>query len=163
MGTGKSAVARHIASVTGRALVEMDERIETKEGMTVAEIFAKKGEKYFRGCERVVVQELCACEGFVISTGGGVVLNKDNIADFRAHGVVVCLRARPETVLERVKLETHRPLLQTDNPLEKIKTLLEKRRPYYAMADVAVDTDGKSVEAVAKEVMRIVDGAKELP
>lgn len=156
MGTGKSTIAKLLAASTGHVLVEMDAEIEKREGMSISDIFAKKGEAYFRDREREVVQELSAGEGLVISTGGGVVLNSDNIKDFKSTGVVVGLNASPETIYERVKHEKHRPLLKTADPFGKIKELLEARARFYAKADATVETDGKTLEAIATEVEMIV-------
>ncbi len=154
MGTGKSSVGKIVAETTGRKLVEMDALIEKQEGMMISAIFAGKGEKYFRDKERKVVQELSAKCGLVISTGGGVVLNAENIADFKKNGIVICLSATPETIFERVKNETHRPLLKTKDPLAKIKELLGVRAPFYARADVTITTDGKKIEQIADEVVQ---------
>ena len=156
MGTGKSAVAKILAARTARRLVEMDALIQRKEGMSINEIFAQKGEPYFRAREREVVQALSAKTGLVISTGGGVVLNPDNVKDFQQTGTVICLSASPETIYQRVKHRTHRPLLKTPNPLEKIKELLIARAPHYARADATVITDGKSIEEIAGEIERII-------
>ena len=157
MGTGKSSVAKLLARWTGRTLVEMDDEIEKKEGMSINQIFSTKGENHFRRREREVVEELSARRGLVVSTGGGVVLNGDNIRDFKTGGIVVCLDASPETVYRRVKHESHRPLLQTPDPLAKIKELLAFRAPFYAKADAKVSTDGKSVDQVAEEIAKIAD------
>ncbi len=156
MGTGKSSVAKALAKSTGRLWVEMDATIEKKEGMTITDIFAKKGEPYFRGRERELVLELSAKSGLVISAGGGVVLNLDSVKDFKASGVMVCLTASPETIFARVKHETHRPLLKAENPLAKIKELLETRAPFYALANATVATDGKSVEQIVQEMKEIL-------
>lgn len=156
MGTGKSAVAKIMATRTGKKLVEMDALIEGQEGMTVEVIFAQKGEPYFRAREREMVQRLSSQSGLVISTGGGVVLNPDNVEDFRKGGTVICLSASPETIFKRVKSQTHRPLLKTPNPLETIKELLAARAPFYEKADAQVNTDGKSLAEIAAEVERII-------
>lgn len=155
MGTGKSAVGRRAARRLGRRLVDMDTLIEQREGRPIPEIFREAGEPHFRALERALVVELAAERGLVISTGGGVVVNPDNIADFSRTGVVVCLAATPETILARVGHDTHRPLLQAPDRMARIADLLEKRRPLYEAIPDRIDTTGLSADAVADRVLDI--------
>ncbi len=160
MGTGKSAVGAILAKATGRTAVEMDAEIEKEQGMSINDIFAQKGEPYFRALERQQVQALCRRQGLVLSTGGGVVLDRDNMRDFKTSGAVICLAASPETVYARVKDQTHRPLLKTENPMQTIKELMTARAPFYALADATVSTDGKSPDQVAEEVLEFLEKKK---
>ena len=155
MGTGKSSAGKIIAERLGRELIEMDAVIEERDGMPINEIFRKKGEPYFRLLERDLVKELASKSGLVVSTGGGVVLNKDNIEDFRKSGILFSLMADPAVIYERTKRQTHRPLLKTEDPMKKIVELLEFRRPFYERADHVINTDNKTVKEVAEEVLRI--------
>jgi shikimate kinase len=152
MGTGKSATGRAVARRLGKTFVDMDHEIEARQGRPIPEIFAGPGESFFRQCERDLVRELAARDGLVVATGGGVVLNPDNLADFGRKGVLICLRARPETILARVGRNPHRPLLAVADPVARIRQLLEARRSLYASIPLAVDTDGLEVAQVAAQV-----------
>lgn len=140
MGTGKTMTGRVLAERTGLELVDMDSLIEQRQGKTIPEIFAQNGEPAFRDLERELVQELSQRSGIIISTGGGVVLNPANIADFEKNGLVVCLTASPETVFKRVEKDTNRPLLSGDKKAQ-IATLLEKRKPLYSAIRHGINTD----------------------
>lgn len=159
MGTGKSSTGRVIAGRLGRELIEMDAIIEAREGKTINHIFVSEGEPYFRALERDLVQELAARSSLVVSTGGGVVLNPANIEDFRRSGVLFSLMATPETVYERTRRETHRPLLATADPMKRIVELMDQRRSFYEKADHIIHTDGKTVEQVAEEILKIFSKA----
>lgn len=158
MGTGKTAVGERLAARLGYRLVDMDEVIEESEDRSIAEIFAADGEKYFRGLERGLVRELANEDGLVVSTGGGLVLDPRNVDDFAASGVAVCLKAHPETILERVAGEGHRPLLEDGEKAERIRSILEQRREHYARVPHQIETDGLSIDEVADEILRL-DGS----
>jgi len=152
MGTGKTTVGQLLAEKTGLPLVDMDALIEERAGKSINEIFADEGEPHFRTLERELVQELAAQTGQIISTGGGIVLNPGNIADFEKTGLVVCLIASAETVLDRVHHDTTRPLLAGDKEA-KIIELLEARRPLYEAITHKIDTNGRpSPEPTAQEI-----------
>lgn len=154
MGTGKTSVAKRLADELGMQFIEMDTVIEEMEGMSINEIFAKKGEPYFRKLESDVVKELGSKNGLVISAGGGVVLNPDNIKELEKGSILICLNATPQEIYKRVGNEIHRPLLNVEDPLKKIKELLDHRRPYYDKISIQIDTTGKSIEEVVKECTR---------
>lgn len=130
MGTGKTVTGRILAERTGMELVDMDALIELRQGKSIPEIFAQDGEAAFRSMERELVKELSARNGLIISTGGGIVLDPGNIADFEQTGLVVCLTASPETILKRLENDTTRPLLSGDKK-SQIASLLETRKPLY--------------------------------
>jgi shikimate kinase len=153
MGTGKTSTGRALAARLCRDFVDMDQLIEEREGRTIPEIFASDGESHFRALERALVRELAARRNLVIAPGGGIVLNPDNIRDFAATGRVFCLRASPEWILKRVGHDTHRPLLQTDDKLGRIRDLLAKRRPLYDAIPDQVETDGRTPDEVAEEIL----------
>lgn len=153
MGTGKTAVGRLLAERLRRPLVDVDSEIEREQGRSVAEIFAQQGEAAFRDLEAAAIRRLSAGEGGIISTGGGAVLRQENRENLRKKGVIVCLTASPRTILERTGAEAGtRPLLRVENPLEKIEELLTARQPSYETADLVIETDGKTPEAVAEEI-----------
>ena len=153
MGSGKTTVGKLIAEATGMTLLDMDSIIEERAGKTINEIFADEGEAHFRSLERSLVQELSATEGNIISTGGGIVLNDRNISDFEKTGLVVCLLANAETVLDRVKHDSSRPLLAGDKAA-KIIELLESRESLYESITHKIDTSGRpSPKPTAQEII----------
>ena len=153
MGTGKSRVGALLAARLQMELLDMDAVIEQRAGKPITRIFAEEGEPAFRAMERSLVRELAAQDGRIISTGGGIVLNSDNVRDFAATGFVVCLMASPETILARVGHETHRPLLAAPDKLGRIRELLDKRKPFYEAVPSRVVTDGLTAEEVADRVL----------
>lgn len=152
MGTGKTVVGKKLASDLGMQFVEMDSVIEERERVTINEIFSTKGESYFRNVESDVVRELSNKKGLVVSAGGGVVLNPDNIKELQKNGILICLNATPEEIYKRVGNEKYRPLLNVEDPLKRIRELLDYRRPYYNRIALQVDTTGKSIQEVADEI-----------
>jgi len=152
MGVGKTSVGTQLAKDLGYAFVDTDTLIEADQHMTITTIFAKYGEPYFREIEARIVQEVTERESQVVSTGGGAVIWDMNREAFKQAGLVVCLSALPEVIFERIKHETHRPLLQTPNPLAKIKEMLESRARFYAQADITIDTSEKSVDQIISEI-----------
>ena len=163
MGTGKSAVGRLLAEQLRYELVDTDELIESRTGQTITEIFRLNGEPAFRELERQVVAELATRSQIVISCGGGLAANQANIDSLKAHSMVICLWAAPEKIWQRVRNQTHRPLLQDPDPLAKIKSLLAAREPFYRQADVIVNTDLRSVKIVAQQVIHQFEFARKAP
>lgn len=153
MGTGKTEVGRELARSLGFELIDSDCEIVKSEGMAITEIFAKSGEPYFRDVETRVIREISRKKSAVISTGGGAVLRDENMSALRENGLIVCLMASPEEIFRRTCGDRSRPLLQTEDPLAKIKELLEKRMPYYMKADIIVDTNGKTPREIAEEIL----------
>lgn len=156
MGTGKTFTGRALARKKGAKFIDADALIEKEARVTIPEIFAKFGEKHFRTLERDIVKRVSKEEGVVIAVGGGAIVNHDNLNDLKKKGVVICLTASPDVILSRVERSSDRPLLQVEDKIEKIKELLGKRRPYYEKADFSVDTDGKTPEQVADEILKLV-------
>jgi shikimate kinase len=153
MGTGKSTVGRMIAEQLRFQFVDTDELIEQRAGKTIAAIFAGEGEAAFRQLERAVVLDLGAHRNTIISTGGGLGANEENIASLKQHSLVVCLWASPEKIWERVRHQSHRPLLREADPMARIRQLLEAREPFYKQADVLLNTEVRSLREVATQAM----------
>ena len=153
MGTGKSSVGRLLAEQLHFTLVDTDERIEERAGKSISQIFADDGEAAFRNYERAIVEELLTLKRAIISTGGGLGANENNLASLKQHALVVCLWASPRIIWRRVQTQTHRPLLQGTDPKAKIRELLAKREPFYRQADVLVNTEVRSLKEVAQHVM----------
>lgn len=155
MGCGKSAVSAYMSENYNIDIVGMDEEIVRRENMTIPEIFEYKGEDYFRNLETQFLHELENEECKIVSCGGGVVLKKENVEVMKKSGYIVLLTAEPETILERVKDDDNRPLLQGNKNVEYIQTLLEKRAPHYTnAADLIVKTDNKSIREICVEILR---------
>ena len=155
MGAGKSAAARTLQKAYGMELVEMDETIEAQQGMKISEIFARKGEPYFRQLETELLQSLREVSNRVVSCGGGVVMRPENVALMKENGRIVLLTATPETILERVSRNNNRPLLEGKKNVADIRALMETRRPFYeAAADFCVSTDDCSRRQVAEKILQ---------
>ncbi len=154
MGTGKTSVGRALAARLGLTFIDLDAEVERAAGRTIPEIFAAEGEAGFRRLEAEAVKTAAAAGPAVISTGGGVVLNPDNVANLRRAGHLVLLEAPPDEILRRVQEEGGRPLLAVEDPLARIIELLEQREPHYrAAADLAVTAGGRPPEMVADEII----------
>jgi shikimate kinase/3-dehydroquinate synthase len=156
MGTGKTAVGRHVAARLGRRFIDTDTLIEEQAGRPVSEIFAHEGEEAFRRLEAAVVAEASAQDGVVIATGGGVVLNRESMERLRRTGVIVALRADPEAILARVGAGSARPLLGPD-PGARVRRLLAERDALYRDADLTLDTTALSVEDVSSRVVAFAE------
>ncbi len=160
MGTGKTEVGRMLAQKLGYKLIDADTEIEKEQKITITEIFKQYGEPKFRDIEADVIKRLSLIKNSVISTGGGAVLRQENIDNLKKNGIIICLTASPETILKRTGNNNDRPLLQVENPLQKIKELLEFRKPYYERSDVMIDTEGKSPLQVVEEIIEKVKSLK---
>jgi shikimate kinase len=156
MGTGKTTVGRLLSEKTGMPLVDMDTSIEACAGKSINDIFAQDGEPHFRALEREMVQKLASMNGQVISTGGGIVTDSDNISDYEKTGLVVCLLASAEEILNRVRNEDTRPLLAGDKE-KKIVQLLESRRPLYEAIPHKIETDGLSPQDIAAQIIALYE------
>lgn len=152
MGVGKTSVGKQLARDLGYAFVDTDKLIEADQNLAVTAIFAKLGEPYFREVEAKIISDVMQHESQVVSTGGGAVIWDMNREAFKKSGFVICLEARPEIIFERIRHETHRPLLQTPDPLGSIRELLESRAKFYAQADIIIDTSEKSIDTVIREI-----------
>ena len=153
MGTGKTSVGRLIAEQLNFDFIDTDEIILASTGRSIADIFAKDGEPAFRALEQKVVAELTTRAKTVISTGGGLPADPANLASLKNHSLVGCLWSSPEKIWERVKNQTHRPLLHDADPQQKIRDLLAVREPFYKQADVLVNTDIRTVREVVHQVI----------
>ena len=132
----------------------MDTLIEEREGMRISKIFETKGEPYFRDLETELLIELQARSNAVISCGGGVPMRERNVAEMKKNGRVVLLTAHPETILERVKDNHDRPLIENNKTVEGISALMEARRErYMAAADLVIETDRKTGEEICRELV----------
>jgi len=153
MGTGKTSVGRLVAEQLRFDYLDTDEMIQARTGRTIAQIFKSDGEETFRALEEKVVEEISARTKTVIATGGGLPASPKNLASLKTHALVVCLWASPEKIWERVKNQSHRPLLHDPDPQKKIRELLAAREPFYKQADVLLNTELRSLREVAQQVI----------
>ena len=153
MGAGKSSVGRLVADQLHFDYLDTDDLIQARTGRTISNIFKEEGEAFFRKLERQLVKELTARKRTVIATGGGLPTVAANLASLKTHALVVCLWASPAKIWERVRNQTHRPLLRDPNPSLKIRELLAVREPFYRQADVLINTDLRSAREVAQQVV----------
>ena len=158
MGTGKTTIAIKLANALNMSYVSTDDLIEKREKRTINEIFTKEGEDYFRDVESDIIREVSSRENLVIDAGGGVVIKEENLSNLKSSGVVICLTADEETIMERTKKYKHRPLLNVEDPKQKIRALLAKRAPLYAKADHCIDTGKLTVRQVVDEIVKIMKG-----
>lgn len=153
MAVGKSAVGRNLAKRLGRRFVDLDRMIEKRAGLKVREIFELKGEPYFRELEKQTLAELLQQPGLVIATGGGVVMDDENLRLLREKTLLVCLNASTDTILSRVGNGAKRPLLKGLNRRERIEELLKLRADKYAQAHVTIDTSELTLEQVVDRIV----------
>jgi len=154
MGAGKSSVGRAVAEQLRFEFVDTDELIESRTGKSITQIFATDGEAHFRELEQKIVEQLESSTGRVISTGGGLPTRQSNIESLKTHALVVALCVSPERIWERVRHQSHRPLLQTPDPKAKIIDMLAARAPFYRQADVLLNTDNRSMRQVVQQVVQ---------
>jgi len=156
MGSGKTSVGKRLADILQYDFWDTDDIIEQETGISINEIFSKYGEIWFREYENKISRKLSEVEKTVISTGGGFVLNPDNIENLRKNSIIVNLRTRAETLWNRLKTKTDRPLLKVSNPLNKLKELINERERFYNNADYIIDTDDLSVDEVVEEILNLI-------
>lgn len=157
MGTGKSTIAECLAKDYGMERIEMDQELAERERMSISEIFETYGEAYFRDAETRLLIEIQSEKNKVVSCGGGVVLRDQNLIEMKKGGVAVLLCAKPETILERVRDNDDRPLLRGNMNVEYITDMLDQRWPKYEQAaDLIVHTDGKAVEEICREIIKLI-------
>lgn len=153
MGAGKSAVGRQLARLLHLEFVDSDEEIETRTGVDISFIFEKEGEAGFRKREVAVLDELTQRDGIVLATGGGAVMDKDSRGWLGGRGFVVYLFTSVEQQYERTQRGRERPLLENRDPREALEELMAVRDPLYReIADLEVNTDGRRVQTVAKDI-----------
>ncbi len=157
MAVGKSVVGRRLARRLKRPFVDLDQAIERTEGMRVEEIFNRKGEAYFRKAEKQTLREILRQGGQVIATGGGAVMNEENLHLLKQRSLLICLTAPPEALLKRSVGSKERPLLEGNDRQKRIEELLRQREKSYDQAHVIIDTSCLSVDEVVEEIIEVID------
>lgn len=155
MGTGKTTVGRGVAARLGYEFLDADHEIERLHGRTVAEIFAQEGEPVFRRYEREFIEHGHPATSQVVACGGGLVVQDGMLELVRAKGVVVCLHASVETILRRTSQSRARPLLNVEDPEQRIRTLFAQREPIYRRAGTMILTEGRPVSEIVAHVLRV--------
>ena len=157
MGSGKSSVGRVLAKRLACPFVDLDAEIVAAAGRSVNDIFAQDGEQAFRSLENTCLERVLGGDCSVIATGGGVVVSDENRSMMRSRGIVVNLVVSLPQVLRRLHGASDRPLFAGSDGANRVKLLMDDRKQFYADADIRIDTDGKSVEDVAAEILRFVE------
>jgi shikimate kinase len=153
MGAGKTTVGKLLAKQMGKAFIDSDHEIEVRTGVRIPVIFEIEGEAGFRKREEAVIADLVKRPDIVLGTGGGAVLSAHNRELLRTHGTVVYLRGTPEQLYERTRHDRGRPLLQTEDPLARLRELYAQRDPLYReIADLVVDTGRQGVAGFARQL-----------
>ena len=155
MGAGKTSISEYLKTLFAMDVVEMDQIIAEREGMSIPDIFEVHGEQYFRDLETNLLIEMQSKKNVVISCGGGTPLRECNVVEMKKNGRVVLLTASPETIFDRVKDSHDRPVIENNKNVPFIADLMEKRRAKYeAAADIVINTDGKSLIEVCEELVQ---------
>lgn len=154
MGAGKSTVAKELhKKLKNFTLIDTDNEIEKFENCTISEIFENKGEKYFRNIETQIIKKLCDKNYQIIATGGGIFEKEENRNILKQNGTTIYLRATAKNLYDRIKNETHRPLLKNGFGINNIEEILNKRDPNYAQADLTIDTNDKIFYNIVNEII----------
>ncbi len=156
MGTGKSVVAKELARKLKMEFIDMDRIVEEGQGMSIADIFSRYGEDYFREQENKLVKELSQKENMIIATGGGTLLSSDNARILRQRGQIICLYADSRTIYNRVKRRNNRPLLKGENVLSEIDRLLEERKKIYDNIKWKIDTTNLNIQEVTNKIIALL-------
>ncbi len=154
MGAGKSTISDYLSTMLAMDVVEMDQIIAQRQGMSISDIFETYGEQYFRDLETNLLIEMQSRSNVVVSCGGGTPMRECNVVEMKKNGRVVLLTAKPETILDRVKDNHDRPLIENNKNVPFIADLMEKRREKYeAAADIVIQTDNKSALDICEEMI----------
>lgn len=151
MGSGKSTVGNLLARQLGMEFVDIDREVEKSQNLRIREIFEKFGERYFRELEKVKLQEFIGKTGYVVSTGGGLGADRQMMELMKKDGKVVWIDASVETILNRCKDDTERPLLKL--PLEELLNLFESRKEVYSLSDIKVNSDSLSPKQIVEKIL----------
>ena len=158
MGAGKTTVGRQLADYYRKEFIDSDLEIQRRTGVDIPTIFEFEGEAGFRQREHGVIDELTARDGIVLATGGGAVINEENRKLLSSRGVVIYLHCTAEQQYERTHRDKNRPLLQTQDPLAKLKSLMAERDPLYRQtADLFISTEGRNTQAVVQDIRKQIE------
>jgi len=158
MGSGKTSIGRAISQKANMSFIDTDIVIEDRLKMTIPHIFEQYGESYFRNIESKVACQVASYTGTIIATGGGMVINPQNMKILKASGFLVYLRCSAKQLYNRTLQENNRPLLsQAEDRLTKIKELLVSREPLYARySNFTIDVDDDTVDKLSETILKVV-------
>lgn len=158
MGCGKTTVAKELAQQLDNYIyIDIDEEIEKSTQKKISEIFLRHGEPFFRMLEFDKIKLICKNDNQIISAGGGAFESEENRKFLSKNNVVIYLKASPQEIYDRIKLETHRPLLKKNFSVEKIASILEKREINYNKAHKTIDTNSKTPNDIAQEIIGVIN------
>jgi shikimate kinase len=157
MGTGKTAVGKRLATILNREFLDSDYEIEAVTGMSISQLFNKYGEVRFRSEERLIIQRLAEKKNVIIATGGGAILEPENIRLLAQNGILICLTARPEIIYERVKKRSNRPLLKKGDLYTRIVELMKEREELYKCADFCLDTSDLDFQEIIDQIIMFLN------
>ncbi len=153
MGAGKSTIGRNLAKRLEKEFYDSDRVIEERTGVDIATIFEIEGEEGFRNREVQVISELCQLDNIVLATGGGSILRDENRRNMKKYSQVIYLSTTAELLYSRIRHDKSRPLMQTSNPLETLKSLLKDREPFYKeVSDLVITTGKQKANVIVKRV-----------
>ncbi|RLW56135.1 MAG: shikimate kinase I [gamma proteobacterium symbiont of Stewartia floridana] len=158
MGAGKTTVGRQLAEYFRKEFIDSDLEIQRRTGVDIPTIFEFEGEEGFRQREQEVIDELTQREEVVLATGGGAVIREQNRKALSSRGLVIYLHCTVEQQFERTHRDKNRPLLQTDDPMAKLKSLMAERDPLYRQtADLLISTEGRNTQAVLQDIRKQIN------
>lgn len=163
-GTGKTTIGRHLASRLNLTFVDMDQVIEQRQGRAIRTIFEQEGEPFFRRLERDLCHDVAQWQGYVIATGGGTLVDSDNLAILRPTNLVICLDAQPEELWRRLSQNSDRPLLDAHDMEEKKRKLLDllhARAEAYARIEHHIETTGREIREIVDEIVALWETEKQ--
>ena len=158
MGCGKTTISKELSKELPQyTYIDIDSEIEKSTQKKISEIFLKHGEPFFRMLESDKIKKICKESGHIISVGGGAFENEENRDIMLKNGIVIYLKATSDEIFNRIKNETHRPLLKQNFSIEKIENIMINREKNYAKAHYTIDTTGKTPNNIAKEILGIIN------
>lgn len=157
MGTGKTAVGKRLAGILNMSFYDTDQEIEKVTGMSINKLFQKHGEIRLKSEEALIIKKLGKLKNSIIATGGGMIIDRNNIETLKQTGTIICLTADPEIIYERVRRRNTRPLLRKGDDLHSnIMNLMEEREDFYRSADKTIDTSNLDFDEIITEILNFV-------
>ena len=155
MGSGKSSVSKLLAKKLNCLALELDELFVQQEKISIVDFFKTQGEENFRQIETEILKKSLKKENIILSCGGGVILKKENREMLFCNNVfTIYLKATSETIFNRIKKDTSRPLLKVENPKQEIESLIKSRQDFYKLANLTINTDNKTIEEITEEILK---------
>lgn len=154
MGCGKTSVGRKLSMMLKREFIDTDDFIVTREGMSINEIFATKGEPYFRELEKELCRRYSVPKGKIIATGGGIIKNKENVDNLKKGGKIIYLKSTPKQIAINLRYDNSRPLLKGPDKEKKIAELMKQRKPLYeSCADITIDVSNIDIDSTIDKIL----------